>query len=939
MRKHYLLLLVACCFTLATYAQKTGTVKGTVSDTISGQPVASATITLFNKADSSLVSFTMTDNKGNFQLTGIPNGSYRLLITHVKYHNAIRPVVISAGSPDVHLHNVILYDLSRTLEEVVVNADSPPITLLGDTIQYNAGSFRTQPNASVEQLLKKMPGIEIDKDGTVKAQGQKVNRVLVDGKEFFGTDPKLATKNLPADAVDKVQVYDRLSDAAQLTGFDDGNSEKTINLKLKQDKKKGLFGKATTGAGTNDRYEGRFNVNSFKGARQLSAIGMANNTNAEGFSFMDLMNFSGELNRMHQGGGGNASFALNADNPMSALTGNGNNNGIKTIWGGGINYNNIIGKKTDLTSNYFYNRYNPYQESSLQRQYFLPDSSYFYDQRSTSDNLNNSHRLNLGADIAIDSFHSLKLTSSVGYQETRNKSQSNYETLTEDKQLANQGFSDNYATGHGTNLRNDLLFRKKFHLKGRTLSLGLQTSFNNSENNGSLFSMNQFYKRNGSQTTYDSINQINSTQGDLKSYTLRAVYTEPLFKHSLLELSLGHSNTSSTSDKITYDYNSQTGKFDQLNEALTNNFENTYGYTNVGLRLRTKQKKFSLAAGLNWQYATLEGNIIAGTKDSIIRKTFTNLLPSLRFKYDFTRYKHLSINYAGITNQPDVSQLQPVPDITDPLNIREGNPYLKQEYTHAVQLGYVAVDPFRNKHLFAFFNLQETQNKIVDAQVVDTSGVKHTMPVNVNGVYNMTGNFTWGLPVRALKGTVNFNSNMGYSKTEQFINTASNTIHTFTAGPSARLFVTPTDKLDLSLRAGFDYYNTTYSLQSALNTDYFSHQYEGEVNWQIPADFQLSSSFTYTVNSRRADGFNTSVPLWNASFSRQFLRFNRGELKLSVYDLLNKNVGINRSSNQSYIEDSRVKNLQRFFLLSFTYSLSKNGLTRAEPGGLNIIRR
>lgn len=938
MRKHYLL-LIACCFTLTAFAQKNGTIKGTVLDTVAGQAVTSATITLFKKADSSLVSFTMTDHKGNFQLSSIPNGDYRLLITHVKYHNASRPVVISANSPDINLYNIVLYDLSRTLDEVVVNAESPPVTLIGDTIQYNAGSFKTQANASVEQLLKKMPGIQVDKDGTVKAQGQKVNRVLVDGKEFFGTDPKLATKNLPADAVDKVQVYDRLSDAAQLTGFDDGNSEKTINLKLKQDKKKGLFGKASAGGGTKDRYEGRFNVNSFKGARQLSAIGMANNTNAEGFSFMDLMNFTGELNRMRQNGSGNASFANNADDPISALTGSGNSNGIKTIWGGGINYNNIIGNKTDFTSNYFYNRYNPHLESSLQRQYFLPDSSYFYNQRSTSDNLNNNHRLNLGADIAIDSFHSVKLSSSIGYQETRNKSNSNYETLTEDKQLANQGFSDSYSSGHGTNFRNDILFRKKFHQKGRTLSLGLQTSLNKSENNGSLLSVNNFYTHGASQPDYDSINQRNTIQGDLKSYTLRAVYTEPLFRHSLLELSLGHSNTSNTSDKVTYDYNGQSGKFDRLNEDLTNNFENTYGYTNAGVRLRSRQKKFSLAAGLNWQYAALEGNILAGTKDSVIRKTFTNLLPSLRFKYDFTRHRNLSINYAALTNQPNVSQLQPVPDISDPLNIRDGNPYLKQEYTHAVQLSYVSVDPFRNKHLFAFFNLQETQHKIVDYHTVDSSGVKHTMPVNVNGVYNMTGNINWGLPVRALKGTIDFSSNMGYSKTEQFINTVSNTIRTFTLGPSARLDLNPSDKLDLSFSAGFNYYNTAYSLQSALSTNYFSQRYEGEVNWQLPANFLLNTSFTYTINSQRADGFNTSVPLCNASFSRQFLRFNRGELKLSVFDILNKNVGINRTSNQSYIEDSRTKNLQRFFLLSFTYSLSKNGLSREEGGRPNIIRR
>ncbi|PSL25816.1 outer membrane beta-barrel protein [Chitinophaga ginsengisoli] len=938
MQKNYLLLLIACCFTFAAYGQRNGSIKGTVSDTISEQPVASATITLFRKADSSLVSFTMTDNKGAFRLTDIPNGNYRLLITHIKYHNAILPVNINASNPHISLNNILLHDLSRTLSEVEVNAEAPPVTLLGDTVQYNAGSFKTPPNASVEQLLKKMPGIQVDKDGIVKAQGQKVNRVLVDGKEFFGTDPKVATKNLPADAIDKVQVYDRLSDAAQLTGFDDGNSEKTINLKLKQDKRKGMFGKANAGGGTNDRYEGRFNINSFKGARQLSVIGLGNNTNAEGFSFMDLMNFSGELDRMRQGGG-NASFAINADNPVSALTGTGSNNGIKTIWGGGINYNNIIGNKTDLTGSYFYNRYNPYRESSVQRQYFLPDSSYFYNQYSTSDNLNNSHRVNLGADIAIDSFHSLKISSSAGYQEARNKSHSTYETLWGDKQPANQGFSDNSSAGHGTNFRNDILFRKRFPLQGRTFSLGLQTSLNNSENKGSLFSANHFYNHGASQPDYDSINQINNTQSDLKSYALRAVYTEPLFKRSLLELSLSRSNTSSSSDKTTYDYNSQTGKFDRLNEDLTNNFENTYGYTNAGIRFRTKQNKFSLAAGLNWQYATLEGNIIAGIKDSVIRKTFTNILPSLRFKYDFTRYRHLGINYAALTNQPSVSQLQPVPDISDPLNIRDGNPYLKQEFTHAVQLNYMSVDPFRNKNLFAFFNLQETQNKIVDAHMVDSSGVKHTMPVNVNGAYNMTGSINWGFPLRALKGTINFNNNMGYSKTEQFINTVSNTIRTFTLGPAMRMDLSPTDKLDISFNAGFNYYNTVYSLQSALNTNYFSQQYEGEVYWQLPANFQLSTNFTYTLNSHRAAGFNTNIPLWNASFSRQFPRFNRGELKLSVNDLLNRNIGVNRSSNQNYIEDSRTKTLQRFFLLSFTYNLTKTSTARTARDGILMMRR
>lgn len=940
MPKSYLLFFICSLACFTTYAQKNGVIRGTVLDTIGRHPVASATITLLQKKDSSLVSFMMTDNKGAFELSGIAAGEYRLLITHLNYHNSSRLVTISAANPSVNLHNIVLYDLSRTLNEVVVSGEAPPVTLIGDTVQYNAGSFRTAPNASVEQLLKKLPGLQVDRDGTVKAQGQKVNRVLVDGKEFFGTDPKIATKNLPADAVDKVQVYDRMSDAAQLTGFDDGNSEKTINLKLKQDKKKGLFGKASAGVGTNERYEGRFNVNSFKGARQLSALGLANNTNGEGFSFMDLMNFSGELNRMRQSGSGNASFTMNADDPITAMAGNSNSNGIKTIWGGGLNYSDIIGNKTDLTGSYFYNRYNPQQESKIQRQYFLPDSSYFYNQQSSSDNLNNSHRLNVTADINIDSFHSIKVTSSASYQETRNNSFNTYETLAGDLQLANQGFSNNSSTGRGTNFRNDILFRKKFHRKGRTFSLGLQTSLNNSESEGSLLSVNHFYNRDPSLPGYDSINQRNNISGSLNSYNVRAVYTEPLFKRSLLEFSISRNNTSSSSEKITYDYNGTNGKFDQLNPALSNDFENTYGYTNAGLRLRTQQKKFSLAAGLNWQRAALEGRTIAGSTDSVISKSFYNLLPSLRFKYDFSRHRHLSINYAAITNQPNISQLQPVPDISDPLNIKEGNPDLQQELTHAIQLNFMSVDPFRNKSLFAFFNLQETENKIVNYDVVDSLGIKRTRPVNVDGIYNMTGNVNLGLPLPILKGAVNISSNMGYSKTKQFINTAANTIRTVSLGPALRFDLNPADKLDLSLGGSLNYYKTTYSLQAANNVSYFSQQYEGEMNWQLPANFFLNTSFTYTINNQRAAGFNAQVPLWNASFSKQFLRFNKGELKLSVFDLLNQNVGISRSSSQNYVEDTRITNLQRFFMLTFTYSLSKSGLeaVRSDKGGIRIMR-
>jgi hypothetical protein len=930
MKKIYLLLVIILPG-LVSVAQK-GSVKGTLTDTLVKQPVAAATLTLLSRKDSSLVSFTMTDNKGAFELSGLVNGEYRLLITHVNYHGANKFFSISDAQKTVDLGSIILHDQSQVLSEVIVTAEAPPVTLIGDTVQYNAGSFRTPPNSSVEQLLKKLPGVKVEKDGTVKAQGQEVKRVLVDGKEFFGTDPKVATRNLPADAIDKVQVYDKSSDQAQLTGFDDGNSEKTINLKLKKDKKKGWFGKAMAGGGTDERFEGRFNLNSFKGARQFSAIGMANNTNAEGFSFMDMMNFSGEMSRMR--GGGTMTINMSDNNSVPGM-GN-NNSNIRTIWGGGLNYNNIIGNNVDFTSNYFYNHYNPKTQSEIQRQNFLPGSTYLSNQNSFSDNINNTHRVNLGADIKIDSFHSIKINPSFGYQKNNSATIRNYENIALDGKTLSEGFSDTRSNSDGYNFRNDLLFRKKFRQKGRTLSLSLQTSLNGTSGDGSLSSVNDFYDRNGGFDRTDTLNQLNTTESDLKSYNVRLAYTEPIFKKTLLELSVGKSNSVSTSDKITWDFNRKTSKFDSINRMLTNNFRNEYGYTSAGARLLMQLKKATLIAGVSWQQADLEGKIISGIKDSVIGKSFNNLLPNARLQYRFTRYKTLTLTYTGATNQPSLSQLQPVPDISDPFNIKEGNPDLQQEYSHNMQLNFMSVNPFKNKNLFAFVTARKTNNKIVNFDTIDSVGRRTTRPVNVDGVYDVNGDINLGLPVRFLKGSINFGVNGGYNKGAQFINGAKNDINTLRVGPDVRLDMVLTSKFDLAITAGYDYNSSKYSLQSANNTKYFTQTYGADMNWQLPKQFYFATEFTYTINTNRAQNFNTSVPLWNASISKLFLRYNRGELKLTAFDLLNQNIGISRTSNSNYIEDRKVVTLQRYFLLSFTFSLTRTGLSNNGPGGGNF---
>ena len=917
---------------LTVTAQRNGTLKGVAFDTLSGKPVGGTTVTLLQRRDSSLVSFTMADDAGRFEITGIPDGEYRMMLTHVNYNNSNILFSVGVAKKTTDLGNIVMNDRSKLLGEVVVTSEAPPVTLIGDTVQYNAGSFKTAPNASVEDLLKKLPGVKVDKDGNVKAQGEKVQKVLVDGKEFFGNDPKIATKNLPADAVDKVQVFDKLSDQAQITGFDDGNSEKTINLKLKKDKKKGLFGKANLGGGTAGRYQGKFNANSFKGARQMSAIGMGNNTNAEGFSFMDILNFTGALNQL-KGGGGNININISPDDPMAGLLG-GNNNGINTTFGGGFNYNNIIGNKTDFQSNYFYSRFNPNRETHQQRQYFLPAN--LYKQNSYTDNLNSNHRLNFSADYQIDSFTSLKISPAYSYQETKNNTRSDYSTWNDMLAKTNEGKSNSVSDNSGYNFSSNILFRKKFHRRGRSFSFNISGNFNNTHGKGSLHTATSFYDPLGNPVQLDSVNQESNSGNSLNGYNAKMVYTEPIFKRSLLEFSLGSSYSRGNALKETWDYNRSNGKFDLLNNLLSNDYESIYSYRNAGLRLRKQKKKYSYAVGLSWQHAELEGS--SNISMPGISKGYNNVLPGARFQYNFTRFKNISVIYSTNTNQPGISQLQPLPDNSNPLYIKQGNPSLNQEFNHSIRLNASLVNPYKNRNLFLFITLQETQNKIVNNDRINSLGIDSVMPVNVNGVYNLNGDLSYGFPVRFLKGSLEISSVFSYYSGKQLVNDAANNIRSLSAGPEIRLEMNPTQKLNVSLSAGINFYKTLYSLQSSRNTKYFNQNYAAQLSWQLPKGFFVATDFNYRINNMQATGYDAKVPLWNASLSKQVLHFNRGELKLSANDLLNRNIGISRSTNQNYIEDNSIKNLRRFFMLGFTYSLSKTGMNK-DQGGVKVITR
>jgi hypothetical protein len=909
-------------FCLISIAQKNkSTISGQLVDTLKKKQIENATISLIRSADSSLIGFTRSDTAGYFLLENIQPGEYRLSISHVGFHSLWRDVFINNENTSVNLDKIMLRD-KTLLDEVVVQGQRPPVQVNGDTLEFNAEAFKTKPNAVVEDMLKKMPGVEVDKDGTIRVNGQRISKVFVNGKQFFGNDPKIATRNLDADAVDKVQVFDKKSDQSEFTGVDDGNSEKAINLKLKKDKKKMNFGKVTAGAGTNNRYDGQFNVNRFNGEQQLSVIGMANNSNRQGFTFSDVLNFTGESQRMLKGGGGGR-IVINNSGPEDfglPVQGMNNSEGVAKTLAGGLNFNDTWKKKTEINGSYFYNNIDVSNDRNVSRQNLSPTNPFVYDQHSISRKQSESSRLSFTVDSKLDSFNSIRFTPQLTLQHNKYNTDNNYQSLLPDDKFINSGFSNTTSDASGFNYTGSLLYRHKFKKKGRTFSTTINSGYNDTESDGSLQSINNFYE-DGNINSKDTLDQQSGLNSFTKSYGLNISYTEPLSKKTLLELTGFYNKSTGDLDKKTFDINNITGKHDLLNDALTNAFKSEYTYTGGGLNLRSQKKKITVGFGATIQYASLES--ILKDKNSTVTQQFTNVLPSGNFTYNFSKTKNLRLEYLTSTQQPTTTQLQPVQDISDPLNIKEGNPNLQQEYQHSVNLNYFSASPFAQRNFFAYINFSTKQHAIVNADVLDNYGARTTTYANVNGVYNLFGGVDWGFKVKQLNTRFNFGINNILYNNYNFLNGIKNKITNLAVNPRITANYNYKEIFDLSFSARFGYNEISYSLQQGYNESYWRNAYEAETNLNLPWHISLNNEITYSTYSGRSQGYNRNVTLWNAAITKGLFKFQRATVKFSVYDLLNQNIGISRNANLNFVEDVKYKVLKRFFLLSFTYNLSK----------------
>jgi hypothetical protein len=918
----WLLLLLS----ISATAQKFN-IRGQVADSL-GAPLQGATVIVLSPTDSTLVNFGVTGTQGNFELKGLPRSRYILKVTFVGQKTYSTTVEPPANVNEVLLDIIKMREARTQLDEVVVE-DVIPVVVKRDTIEYNAAAFKTRPNAVVEDLLKKLPGVEVDNDGNITAQGEQVKRVTVDGKDFFGgKDPKIATKNLPADAIKKVQVHDRKSDQAQFTGIDDGQREKSINLELKPEKRNGVFGNAQAGYGTDNRYQTKASINKFARGKQLSFLGLGNNVNEQGFGLDDYMNFTGGSQQMASGGGmrvqidgGQGNVPLNIGNRA---------NGIMNTLAGGVNYSNSISKKTDVTASYFYNHLDHDKTQSTYRQNFLENGEYLYQDLSVQQNKNDNHRLNVVLDHKIDSLNSIRFTTSATYSQTdvnvQTKSQNSDQGT-----IVNDNLSTSTTNGQAVAVNSNLLFRHKFGKAGRTFSTNFLLSVGDDDRDGTLEANYNYQSTRGNEL----IRQRNEQRTSNLSMGGTVSYTEPLGDRKYLEATYTIRQNTNTVDRPVYDVD-EAGEL--FNDSLSNKYSSEYTYQRGGINFRMNRRKYTLTLSALAQSTQLVGNL--NRVDTPIRRNYLNAVPAVRFNYDFSGTRHLRFDYETTVLEPTIQQLQPVVDNRDQLNPYQGNPALKPAYQQSWRLNFNAFSPGSMINFFTFVDIDYTRNAITNG-VFNNNFIRTTMPVNVPSTTSINSNATFGFPITPIKSRVSISGSWRQTTGQNVIDAARYGITQRRTGGNVRYDFRYQEVLMVNLGAQLNYQTTSYEFDQP-DQRYFNTTYNAEATFSFLEYYQLVTSLEYLVYDNQSTSYHQEIPLLNVSISRFLLKNKTGELRLSVSNLLDKALGVSQTSSVNYVERVTSNSLGRYFMVSFIYALNKqlNPMAgrRGGPGMMRIIR-
>lgn len=910
MKPGILLFIFLIAFSIAGVAQANRTVRGKVYDS-SHIILPGATVMLVPDGSKDTLK-VVTDKNGQFVFSGVTATKFTLRVTNAGLEAAEQQYDVEESKTDFNVGSITMLPAFQILQEVVISP--PPIVIKEDTIEFRADSFKVKANSSVEDLLKKLPGLEIDKDGNITAQGKTVSKIKVNGKDFFGGDPKTASRELPAEIIDKVQVVDDYGDLAAASGIKDGDPDIIINLQLKKDKNQGVFGRASAGYGTDDRYQATLNANVFRESTQLSVLGNSNNINQNLFNFGG--NAGGGGNR---GGGGRGGNSGGGDGGTSDT--NADQNGITDNNSIGANFRTDFSKeKGSFYGNYSFANRNTVTMRNTSQQNFFGDGSFINNNNSLSDNIGNNHRANLNFEYNFDSSNYLKVSPNFSYGNSNNRSYSDFNYWEDDIFKTQEGYNGDTVHKKTPNFSGDISYNHRFKKRGRNFStrISLGTSSTLSDDDKINFTR-EFLKAGGYSDAY--LDQLITQDNNNHNYGIRVTYTEPVAKNRFLDISYSYNNSYAKNDRRTFDRDS-IGSEIHFIDSLSNAYENTFINQRVGLSLRTVNKKYNYSIGLTMQPMEINGYSIS--KDSAYTpQKRINLAPSARFSYNFSRTKRLNMNYSANYEQPSFDQLQPVRDVSNPQYQTQGNPDLRPEFNHNLRVFFNNFNFTSGRVMFVGMRANMIQNRIVNNNMrLDSSGAQLSMPENVKGNYNISGFYNYSLPFQnrryiiSLRGNVNYNHDVGLVDSKK--NTGNNWITTQRLNFEFNF----KEWLELDFSGAYSLNSTKYTLSQ--NGDRLSSNawtFRSNMRMDIPGGLILRYDINYLINNGLASSVNSNPTLFNASIEKTIFKKKNGFIRLSGFDIFNQNTNISRQVNGNSIIDSRVNRLTRYFMLTFSYRL------------------
>jgi len=928
-------------------------VKGNVKDSTEQQAMAQATVILLNQSDST-IKVRSTDVNGNFRITGVVNGNYQLAIRFVGFETYQLGLTVNNASLD--LGTIILALDSKRLDDITVEGLEDRVIQNGDTTEMIAKAFKVNPDASAGDLLEKMPGITIQ-NGQVQAQGEDVTRVLVDGREFFGNDPNAALQNLPADIIEKIQVYDQSSDQAQFTGFQDGETSKTLNIITKVSARNGEFGKVYAGTGTDDRYNIGGSINLFRPQSRTTILGQTNNINIQNFSTSDLLGITAGGGRRGGGAGGRGGGAAaggRGGRGGGAAGGNtadflvGQQAGISETRAAGINYSFEDGNKFKVSASYFFNQSDNSANESLFREFIIPQNEgQTYAESSVNQSNNTNHRVNAEIEYKIDERNSIIMRPRFTFQANDGSSFTQGFTDLEGNPL-NETTTLNSSDLLAYNLTNNLLWRHSFEKRGRTLSVNVNTTYNQNNGNAELLSENIFFDRGRSEIPFDQ--QSTLDQNGL-NMAVTTTYTEPITDRSQLLWTYRYGYQFNDSDKETFDYNESANDYIDLNPFLSNTFENHYISHLATMGYNLRGEKGTLTARGSFQTATLD-NKQTFPAEGQVKRTFENFIPNLVYRYRFDRGKSINFNYRARTSPPSLSQLQNVLDNTDPLNITTGNPSLDQNYTHSATIRFNQVNMESSRTFFTLLSGNFSDNYIgnnttvAGSRPIDIDGItlapgaRYIKPENLAGYMTLRSFVAYGLPVGGLKSNINFTGNLSYNRTPEKINGVLNYAQAPTVGFGLVFSSNISEKVDFTLSSNTSYSNVTNTTQTVNDNQFINQSTRLRLNLIFDHGIVFRSTINHTYTTGLSDGFDQNFVLWNMELGKKLIK-DKAELKLTIFDLLKENQNIKRTINGSYIEDSQTQIITQYFMLSFVFNIRsfKSGTAPIDNPGTQQMRR